>query len=339
MEQVAKADKGAAVRKNDEHDFCDSLRSTRRAYGFVFALEVNTKKQCRTGWRKKLPKNDDEHRVSWPCARGLEERTLSKVIQIYNYETKTKGFRNKSGQQSNPIKRFRKSQIIFHKQKDMGDFIYWFIIVILFLAYPAGLVIHYLIKRWRADNGVKYRPNDKFFYFSIVLILIIWILFKLDSGNIIFMLLKYSGTTLIYAIFGMIFYYIIKFIFKDSNGQIVRPRIYLPRLIYFIIVIFSFVFKDWYSLEIVTDNNYDNLFLEIGSFLLLLTMLFALKLLILGVISFLFAYLIKKGFAKELPLEETLLFHLCMLLFSLIAITLTAIIGTNVFLFIMDAIS
>ena len=50
-------------------NFCVSLRSTRWAYGFGFwHLKLAQQNQCRTGWRKELPKNDDEHRFSWPCA-------------------------------------------------------------------------------------------------------------------------------------------------------------------------------------------------------------------------------------------------------------------------------
>jgi len=47
-----------------------------------FALEIDRKKTMPYGLALKLPKNDDEHRFSWPCARGLEESSGTRKSRL-----------------------------------------------------------------------------------------------------------------------------------------------------------------------------------------------------------------------------------------------------------------
>jgi hypothetical protein len=47
-----------------------------------FALEIDPKKTMPYGLALKLPKNDDEHRFSWPCARGLGESSGTRKSRL-----------------------------------------------------------------------------------------------------------------------------------------------------------------------------------------------------------------------------------------------------------------
>ncbi len=202
----------------------------------------------------------------------------------------------------------------------------------IILLSPALFVgIRYFIKRWKEDGGLKYRENDKYFFIIVSIILFLILAFKFP------ILFQYFGTLLGIGIGGLAIYLFIKYTFKNASGEIVSPKIYLLRLIYIAIVLFSMIFLTSFENFELDIEFMDNPFLYIG-FNVFSLLYFLLKLIILGGISLLTAGILNLAFSKELPISLGLLFHIAVVFYSLIIIAVTAIIEVNLYDVIIDFI-
>ena len=202
----------------------------------------------------------------------------------------------------------------------------------IILLSPALFVgIRYFIKRWKEDGGLKYRENDKYFFIIVSIILFLILAFKFP------ILFQYFGALLGIGIGGLAIYLFIKYTFKNASGEIVSPKIYLLRLIYIAIVLFSMIFLTSFENFELDIEFMDNPFLYIG-FNVFSLLYFLLKLIILGGISLLTAGILNLAFSKELPISLGLLFHIAVVFYSLIIIAVTAIIEVNLYDVIIDFI-